>query len=84
MEIIRLTTTIEQDGEIHLANLPLRKGQRVEMIVLSEPSPDQRPMLTADQLAHSDLIGLWEDRTDIGDSAEFARELREKGQHRTV
>ena len=28
------------------------------------------------------LVGMWKDRTDIGDSAEFARKLRERAEKR--
>ena len=45
----------------------------------SRPS---RKYLTARQLASSEIVGMWKDRTDIGDSAEFARQLREKAQRR--
>jgi hypothetical protein len=38
--------------------------------------------MTAADLLNSDLVGLWADRTDIGDSREFARRLREKAQTR--
>lgn len=41
MDAIRIYTTVEQDGEIHLANLPIKRGQRVEMIVLPEPAPSR-------------------------------------------
>ncbi|HPB83811.1 MAG TPA: hypothetical protein PK200_17355 [Spirochaetota bacterium] len=37
MEAIKYQTTVEKDGEIRLTGVPLRKGQRVEMIVLVEP-----------------------------------------------
>jgi len=36
MEAIKYHTTVERDGEIRLTGVPLRKGQRVEMIVLVE------------------------------------------------
>ncbi len=37
---------------------------------------------TASQLAHSELVGLWKDRDDIADSADYARQLREQAQKR--
>lgn len=83
MEAIRLQRSIEKDGEIFLTGLPFRKGQRVEMILLSEPgTPPPASCLTARQLLHSELIGLWEDREDIDDSAAYARRLREHAQKR--
>ncbi len=33
-------------------------------------------------LAGSELIGIWADRTDIKDSREFARQLRHRADHR--
>ena len=33
-------------------------------------------------LRKSGVVGMWKDRTDIGDSSEFARQLREKAQTR--
>jgi len=38
--------------------------------------------LTARELLQSDLVGLWADREDIGDSLEFARRLRRKAERR--
>ena len=40
------------------------------------------PILTAADLAQSDIVGLWAGRADITDSREFARQLREKAQRR--
>ena len=41
------------------------------------------PVVTGKDLAGSDLIGIWADRTDIGDSREYARRLRQQAEHRT-
>lgn len=55
-----------------------------------ESSPDaltdtEKPR-TAQELfqaiTRSGLIGMWKDRTDITDSSEFARQLRERAQRR--
>jgi hypothetical protein len=81
MEAIRLQQTVKKNGELVITNLPVVKGQQVEVLVLFSPSPakPQRPRLTARQLLNSGLIGLWKDRTDITDSAAYARQLRELG-----
>ena len=42
----------------------------------------QKKVLTASELLHSNLIGLWENRDDITDNLEYARQLREKAQRR--
>lgn len=82
MESLRIFTTIEQDGELRLSNLPLKRGQRVELVVRTESDGSDRPALTADQLLATTLVGLWADRDDLGDSATFARQLREAAQRR--
>lgn len=41
-----------------------------------------QPIVTAADLARSDVAGLWAGRADITDSREFARQLREKAQQR--
>jgi len=83
MEAIRLQRAIEKDGEIFLTGLPYKKGQFVELILLSDVSTLlSSPRLTARQLLQSDLIGLWEDRDDIEDSSAYARQLREMAQNR--
>lgn len=48
----------------------------------SEAAPSAAAHLTAIDLAQSDVVGLWADRTDITDSLDFARQLRSKAQHR--
>ena len=45
MNAIRVETTVEADGELHLTELPCRRGDKVEAIVLileplSRPVPD--------------------------------------------
>ena len=83
MEAIRLNKVVERDGEIFVTGLPCKKGQYVEMILRIEPSPmPGHPHLTARQMLHSELIGLWRDREDIEDSAAYARQLREQAQRR--
>ena len=37
MEAIQISKIIEKDGEIHLTDLPCKKGQKVELILLKFP-----------------------------------------------
>ena len=64
----------KQWGEVLLFIRSLQPGK--------EPSVAQRPILSGADLAGSDLIGIWADRTDIADSQEFARRLRHRAEHR--
>lgn len=81
MEAIRVEQIMLPNGELRLHNLPYTEGQRVEVIVV--PWPEfSLPRLTVGQFRRSGLIGLWKDRTDITDSSEYARQLREQAQRR--
>ena len=85
MEAIRLNTTIQKDGEIFLKELPWKKGQKIEVILLIQSSPSKDPNSTnvkANQLLESELVGIWEKREDLENSSSFARQLREKAQNR--
>ena len=83
MEAIRMQQTIQKRGELTIRNLPVEEGQQVEVLLLFTPSvKSKRPRLTARQLLHSGLIGLWKERQDIPDSASYARQLREQAQRR--
>ena len=83
MEAIRIHKIVEKDGEILVTGLPYKKGQSIEVILLPESSTkSMRKNLTARELFNSGLIGLWKDREDIKDSADYARQLREKAQNR--
>jgi hypothetical protein len=81
MQALRFRKKLEQDGEIVLTGLPGKKGEEAEVIVLFEPSHRQQGMTLGD-LLNSDIVGMWKDRTDIGDSVEYARKLRKAVQRR--
>ena len=83
MEAVQVQQVMARDGEILITGLPYKRGQAVEVIVfLQPPMPQPRARLTVGQLRKSGLIGLWQDRDDIGDSAAYARKLREQAQSR--
>ncbi len=83
MEAIRVQQIVAEDGKVIVTGLPYKKGQAIEIILLLQPKrtvPSSR--LTVRQLRESGLIGLWQDRNDIQDSADYARQLREEAQKR--
>jgi hypothetical protein len=83
MEAVQVHQVIARDGEILITGLPYKRGQAVEVIVIVPPeAPQPRARLTVGQLRKSGLIGLWQDRDDIGDSSAYARRLREQAQER--
>jgi hypothetical protein len=79
---ICLKKTVEKDGEILLTGLPFKKGEHVVITVEAESIEEPRRHMTAKDLLESGLVGIWADREDIGDSSEFARQLREKVEKR--
>lgn len=83
MEAIQVQQVVVKDGEVLVRGIPYKKGQIVEIIVLSQPTQTMpRSHLTVRQLRQSGLIGLWKERDDIQDSAAYARRLREQAQKR--
>jgi hypothetical protein len=83
MEAVQVQQAMARDGEILITGLPYKRGQAVEVIVfLPSTTPQPHARLTVGQLRRSGLIGLWEDRDDIGDSSVYARKLREQAQER--
>jgi len=83
MEAVQVKQVIAKDGEVLLTGLPFKKGQPVEIIVFAQPTtPRPGPRLTVGRLRQSGLIGLWQERNDIGDSSVYARQLREQAQQR--
>jgi hypothetical protein len=81
VDALRFRKRLENDGEIVLTGLPGKKGEEAEVIVLFERNPREGGM-TLGELARSDIVGMWKDRTDIGDSGEYARKLRKAIQRR--
>jgi len=75
MQALRILETVKKDGELKIFGLPLKKGQRVEMIVMTETLITESIGATAQNLLRSKIVGLWTDRP-IEDSAMYARKLR--------
>lgn len=78
---VRTKTIVQPGGRVEIRSPDLTPGASAEVIVLVEAPTSQRVM-TAASLLESGLVGLWEDRSDIVDSAEFARQLRRQAEHR--
>ncbi len=47
------------------------------------PSSPDKQILTAKALLESGLVGIWKDRTDIGDNLAYARKLRRQANNRS-
>jgi hypothetical protein len=83
MEAVQVRQVIVRDGEIVITGLPYRDGQPVEIVVFPRATTlPPRTRLTVGRLRRSGLLGLWQDRDDLGDSSVYARQLREQAQQR--
>ncbi len=80
MEAIRIVQKIYKTGELTISNVPVEAGEEVEVLVLIPQRRTARPRLTAKELLESDIVGMWKDRDDIGESSDYARELRDQVQ----
>jgi hypothetical protein len=79
---LRQTVTVPKNGKIKISLAALKPGAKAEVIVLVEESADlHKPSTGADLLA-SGLAGSWASRKDMGNSLDFARQLRQKAEHR--
>lgn len=78
---MRVPGIVEDASTIRpLRPIPAKAGTEVEIIV-----PEAKPETAEDlfrALQEAGLIGLWKDRTDIGDSSDFARKLRQQAETR--
>jgi hypothetical protein len=73
-----------ENGEIHLERgRVLPEGAQVVVVVMQDPAPDEVRGVTGAELLASGLVGLWADREDIADSADYARGLRRKAERRS-
>jgi hypothetical protein len=83
MEALRVHKVLTKDREILVEDLPYKKGDAVEVILLAqqETAKPDKP-LAVGKLRESGLIGMWKDRDDITDAVSFARRLREQAQRR--
>jgi hypothetical protein len=74
---IRLDTTIPESRRVEFVlpnDVPPGEAELVLVVV-----PKQEPRAsTGLDLLNSELFGMWAEREDLGDSADFAREQRDR------
>ena len=75
VKTLNLTTEIPPNREVRLTlpeDVPIGPAE----IVIVVASHAHNVARTLSDLVRSEFFGMWRDRTDIGDSVEFARRLR--------
>lgn len=83
-----MTRTLSGKAKVqpnHEVRIVLPKDVSVETVQYTITVPDEGTdhAGTFGDFAQSEFFGMWKDRTDIKDSVEFARELREKAWRRS-
>ena len=84
-------TAISQEQIVEaLHRIPVERWTEILafMNTLREPgsaeSSADKPIRTLGDILGSGLVGLWADRTDLGESREFAQQLRQQASHRAL
>ena len=79
-----MTIKVHFDGKVLVPQEPvdLPKDQVLE-VTINQAATDKRYMSGA-ELAKSEIVGMWKDRTDIKDSTEFVNELRRRIERREL
>ena len=75
---VSLNAEIPASRELHItlpADFPIGPAEMV--LVVSSPAPSGSG--TLGDFVKSEFFGMWADRTDIEDSARFARQMRAEG-----
>jgi len=83
VKTINMNAEIPASRELHLTlpgDIPVGPAEIV--LVVSSRAPTETS--TLGDLAKSEFCGMWADRSDIRDSAEFARQLRTEGWKRSA
>jgi len=83
MKTIACKVVIPTDRNLHISvpeDVPPGPAE-VLVVIVPEDMPAKRG--TAGDMLRSPLFGIWKDRVDIGDSVEYARQLRTKAEQRS-
>jgi hypothetical protein len=83
VKTVNLNAEIPPSREIHITlpgDIPVGPAEIVLVVSSRAPAGNS----TLGDLANSEFFGMWADRADIRDSAEFARRSREDAWKRSV
>jgi hypothetical protein len=83
MRTITSKVVIPTDRQLHISVPEDVPPGPAEIVLVIVPETTPRKGLTAGDLLRSPLFGIWKERTDLGDSVEYARKLRAKAEQRS-
>jgi hypothetical protein len=73
---------IGSDRQVHISVPEDVPPGPADVVVVIVPETVPAKGMTAGDLLRSPLFGIWKERSDLGDSIEYARELRAKAEQR--
>lgn len=82
VKTVSIKTTIPEDHGLVVEVPPDLPAGPAEVVVTALAPEEPARTWTLGDLLASGLVGLWSDRTDIADSAKFARALRQAAERR--
>jgi len=83
MKTLTCKVVIQSDRQLHIPVPEDVPPGPAEVIVVIVPETTPEKGMTAGDLLRSPFFSVWKDRSDLGDSIEYAQELRAKAeQHR--
>lgn len=80
-----ITVTVNNSVNTEFFLKLIRKFDFIKSIVTQKTeNPDIPSVLTARELLHSGIIGMWENRKDIKNSSSYSRKIRQQAQKRKI
>jgi hypothetical protein len=79
-----MTIKVHFDGKAFIPDEPVNLPPGTSAQVEHPDLPVKNDFVTAAELLDSGVVGIWADRKDIGDSVEYARQLRQRAQQREI
>ena len=72
------------DGKVFVPEQPVNLPKGTIAHVEHAESIATNKFITAGELLDSGVVGIWADRSDIGDSVEYVQQLRQRIQQREI
>ena len=82
MKTVTCKVMIGSDRQLHISVPEDLPPGPAEVVVVIVPETVPAEGMTAGDLLRSPLFGVWKEQTDIGESTEYARQLRARAEQR--
>jgi hypothetical protein len=79
-----MTIKAHFDGKVFVPDEPVHLPKNHQVTIDLESNSHPRPVITSSELAASDVVGIWADRSDIGNSVDYVNQLRRRAGQRQV